>query len=81
MLDYVAFTNGLLGPVALVPQLYTILTTHNTSGLSVLTWSLLSLSSFIWILYGVAHRAWPVAISSTVFFFFHASVALAAYFL
>src|SRR5215470_2796388 len=65
-LDGVAFVNGFVGPLTSLPQLHMIITTHQTAGVSMLTWSLFVASAALWLVYSVVHRAWPVMISATL---------------
>ena len=63
-LDGVAFVNGFVGPLTSLPQLHMIITTHQTAGVSLLTWWLFVASATLWLGYSVVHRAWPVMISA-----------------
>ena len=63
-LDGVAFVNGFVGPLTSLPQLHMIITTHQTAGVSLLTWWLFVASAALWLGYSAVHRAWPVLISA-----------------
>lgn len=63
-LDGVAFVNGFVGPLTSLPQLHMIITTHQTAGVSLLTWWLFTASAALWLAYSIAHRTWPVMISA-----------------
>src|SRR5207247_1990662 len=65
-LDGVAFVNGFVGPLTSLPQLHMIITTHQTAGVSLLTWWLFVASAALWLVYSVVHRAWPVMISAVL---------------
>lgn len=65
-LDGVAFVNGFVGPLTSLPQLHIIITTHETAGVSLLTWWLFVASAALWLVYSVVHRAWPVLISAAL---------------
>ena len=65
-LDGVAFVNGFVGPLTSLPQLHMIMTTHQTAGVSLLTWWLFLASAALWLVYSVLHRAWPVLISAVL---------------
>ena len=45
-------------------QLYMIVTTHQTAGVSLLTWWGFAAYAALWLVYSVVHRAWPVMISA-----------------
>src|SRR5262245_20210914 len=65
-LDGVAFVNGFVGPLTSLPQLHMIITTHQTAGVSLLTWWLFVASAALWLVYSLVHRAWPVLISAVL---------------
>jgi len=65
-LDGVAFVNGFVGPLTSLPQVHMIVTTHQTAGVSLLTWSLFVASAVLWLAYSIVHRAWPVMISAVL---------------
>src|SRR5262245_35958251 len=65
-LDGVAFVNSFVGPLTSLPQLHVIITTHQTAGVSLLTWWLFVASAALWLVYSIVHRAWPVLISAVL---------------
>lgn len=66
-LDVLAILNGVIAPLALLPQVYAIWATGSAAGISVPTFALLACSSGVWVVYGLAHRAWPLVVSSSLF--------------
>jgi uncharacterized protein with PQ loop repeat len=77
-LDGVAFVNGFVGPLTSLPQLHMIVTTHQTAGVSLLTWWLFVASATLWLGYSVVHRAWPVMISALLSIVVELAVIVAA---
>lgn len=55
-LDRLTFIAGVVGPFTVLPQIYSIFTTHSAVGVSLTTWGLIFIVTFPWILYGVAHK-------------------------
>jgi len=55
-LDRLTFIVGVIGPFTVLPQVYSIFSTHSADGVSLVTWSLMFVVTFPWILYGLAHR-------------------------
>lgn len=55
-LDKLTFVAGVVGPFTVMPQIYSIFTTHSAAGVSLFTWLLMFIVTFPWILYGVAHK-------------------------
>lgn len=51
-------------PVALLPQVESIYFKHQTAGVSVGTWVLLSFFNTLWAIYGIVHRDKPIAIAN-----------------
>ena len=47
---------GIIGPVALLPQIHEIYTTKNTAGISIMTWLLITLFNMLWMVYGAIHK-------------------------
>lgn len=50
-------------PLATIPQIYQIWTNGNTSGVSLITWSIYTLTSGIWLIYGIKTKDKPVLLS------------------
>jgi uncharacterized protein with PQ loop repeat len=55
-LDKLTFVVGVIGPFTVLPQIYSIFTTHSAVGVSLTTWALIFVVTFPWILYGIAHK-------------------------
>lgn len=62
-LDKLTFVVGVIGPFTVLPQIYTIFTTHSAAGVSLATWALIFVVTFPWILYGVAHKDRSIIVS------------------
>ena len=55
-LDRLIFVVGALGPLATIPQVYTIFAHHDSSGVSVFSWAAYILFDIIWLIYGIVHK-------------------------
>jgi uncharacterized protein with PQ loop repeat len=55
-LDKLTFIVGVIGPFTVLPQIYGIFMAHSAAGVSLVTWSLMFIVTFPWILYGIAHK-------------------------
>lgn len=62
-LDKLTFVVGVIGPFTVLPQIYTIYSSHSAAGVSALTWALIFVVTFPWILYGVAHKEKSIIVS------------------
>jgi uncharacterized protein with PQ loop repeat len=56
LLDKITFIVGVIGPFTVLPQIYSIFSSHSAAGVSLFTWALMFIVTFPWILYGVAHK-------------------------
>jgi uncharacterized protein with PQ loop repeat len=55
-LDKLTFVVGIVGPFTVLPQIYSIFSTKSAAGVSLITWVLIFVVTFPWILYGLAHK-------------------------
>lgn len=51
---------GFVEPLFIIPQVYKIYSTHNASGLSLLTWCLYVLSSLVLVVWGIRRNLKPI---------------------
>lgn len=65
-LDKLTFVAGVVGPFTVLPQVYTIFTTKSATGVSLLTWALIFIVTFPWVLYGIAHKEKNIIVSFTL---------------
>jgi uncharacterized protein with PQ loop repeat len=65
-LDKLTFVVGVIGPFTVLPQIYSIFTTHSAVGVSLTTWTLIFIVTFPWILYGLAHKDKSIIVSFTL---------------
>ena len=54
-IDYLAEANAFIGGLALYPQLYRAVKTHNVSQLSATTFLIIFVTNIVWAMYGI-HR-------------------------
>lgn len=64
LLDKVMYVVALLNPLALLPQVLQVYSQQNVEGLSMFSWAALVVINICWIVYGFAHKAVPVYVSS-----------------
>lgn len=62
-LDKLTFIVGVIGPFTVLPQIYSIFSTKSAAGVSLVTWTLIFIVTFPWILYGVAHKEKNIIVS------------------
>lgn len=56
ILDSVMYIVGFLAPFALLPQILQIYGTRSSAGVSLLTWSLVTLVNTLWTMYAWVHK-------------------------
>lgn len=66
LLDRLMVFIAIAGPLAALPQVYDVYTTHNVGGLSMITWVLWFLFSCVWGVYGFIHRETPIVIANAL---------------
>jgi MtN3 and saliva related transmembrane protein len=69
-LSILATISGIAASGAMLPQVYKIFKRKSAKDISILTYSMLSVISIIWILYGFEIQNFPVIISNGVGIFF-----------
>lgn len=63
LLDRLTFMVGIIGPLTVLPQIFTIFSSHSAQGVSLMTWALIFVVTFPWILYGIAHKDKSIIVS------------------
>lgn len=62
-LDRLTFIAGIVGPFTVLPQIYSIFSTHSAQGVSLMTWLLIFIVTLPWIFYGIAHKDKSIIVS------------------
>lgn len=65
-LDKLTFVAGVIGPFTVLPQIYSIFSSHSAAGVSLTTWAMIFIVTFPWILYGLAHKDKSIIVSFTL---------------
>lgn len=63
-IDFLIYIAAFVGPLVLLPQVFTLFVTQETAGLFLPTWAMLGLLNGLWILYGRVHRERPIVITN-----------------
>ncbi len=64
LFDSLMYGVSLIAPLALLPQVFSLFTSHNAQGLSLITWLLLGTINFFWSFYGLLHKEGQILISN-----------------
>ena len=79
LLDKSMLFIALAGPLATLPQIYQIFLTQDVKGLSALTWSVWTLLSGVWLVYGIVHRELPIVASNAIYIALQGTVVIAIF--
>ena len=63
-IDKLAFLNGFISGIALYPQVWTVITSKTTEGLSLISFVLIFTNSFVWLVYSMHRTLISLAIAS-----------------
>lgn len=55
---------GVLSPLTSIPQIYQIIATRDSQGVSVATWVLYIFLGIFWLVYGMAHEEKPIIVNN-----------------
>ncbi len=55
------------GPIATLPQVFDVFYTKSVAGLSLTTWSLWTILSVVWLMYGILHKEPPIIVSNILY--------------
>jgi uncharacterized protein with PQ loop repeat len=75
-LDKLTFVAGVVGPFTVLPQTYSIFSSHSANGVSLATWVLIFVVTFPWVLYGMAHKDKSIIVSFTLWEIVNLSVVV-----
>jgi uncharacterized protein with PQ loop repeat len=73
-LDVFIYPVAVFGPLALLPQVFTLYTSQSAGTLSLPTWLMLGLLNLAWLLYGAVHREWPIIVTNLALAFLNFAV-------
>jgi uncharacterized protein with PQ loop repeat len=65
-LDLIVSAIAVVSPIFTLPQVYLIYSTHSSQGVSVFSWIAYTLTSGVWLYYGLVHREKPIIINSVL---------------
>ena len=78
-LDRLTWVAGVVGPFTVVPQSYAIFSTRSAAGVSLITWALIFVVTFPWILYGLANKDKTIIVSFTMWEIANLSVVIGVF--
>lgn len=76
LIDNLAYLAGILAIIFTFPQIIKIFSTHDATSISLWTWVAYTALSLVWIVYGFAHKAYPIAVTYIMWFIVDGLVVL-----
>ena len=76
IMDRLIYVFAVLAPILSLPQLIGIWVYRNSAGVSALTWGLLGVMAFFWLLYGIMHREKPIILTNVLWIIFDAAIVI-----
>lgn len=61
-------------PIMTIPQVYKVYTTHDVSGLSLVTWLGYAIVGLVFLAYGIKYRLLPIALTQIIWFILQVSI-------
>jgi uncharacterized protein with PQ loop repeat len=78
LLDRVLLVVAIIGPLAMVPQLWNVYVLKAVAGVSVVSFLSWAIMDIPWILYGMVHKERPILIAYLLWFATNLAVAIGA---
>ena len=63
-IEIIGFVAGTLNTIAFLPQVWHSWRTHDLSGISLRMYSLFTLGTLLWLIYGIALASWPITVAN-----------------
>lgn len=76
-IDRLTTVIGICMPIVTLPQLYSVLTTTNLQGVSLITWSFYALQAGIFAIFGIKHKETPLIITYVPLFLIELVIVIA----
>lgn len=76
LFDRLILILGPMGPFIALPQIYKVWFTHETNGVSPITWGGLAVVATLWFTYGVLHNSKPIYITYALWIVMNSAVAI-----
>lgn len=66
LIDIMGYIAATLTAAAFLPQAILVIKTRDTDAISPVTYAMYTIGVSLWLVYGIATQAWPIAISNSV---------------
>jgi uncharacterized protein with PQ loop repeat len=78
LLDRILLVVAIVGPMAMIPQLWQIYFYRDATGVSVFSFLMFAIFNVFWIGYGMAHKERPILLTYFLWFTMNLAVAIGA---
>jgi len=76
-LEKTVFAVAIIAPLTTLPQIIKIISTKTAAGVSLLTWTIYTLVTIPWIIYGIVHKEKPIIVSYVLWLILNTLVVIA----
>ncbi len=76
LLYYFMYAVGIFAPLALLPQIIELYTSQSSEGLSLPTWSLLTVFNILWATYALVHKDKHILFANALMAVFNTSIVV-----
>lgn len=66
VIDFLGFAAGILTTISFVPQVWHSWSTRDLSGISLRMYSLFTLGTLLWLIYGIYVGSWPISVANAI---------------
>ncbi len=78
LIDKVVYLAGIVGPIMSIPQILEIYVGQNAAGVSPISWFSWALFNIPWVMYGFAHREYPIVLAYSLWFLVNITIGIGA---
>jgi MtN3 and saliva related transmembrane protein len=79
LLDNFIYVVAIAEPLGNLPQIYTIYSSHQATGVSITSWMIYAFFALTWLAYGVHAKVKPSVVAGTMFFLTDVTVIIGAW--
>ncbi len=78
VLEKATIAAGVIGPIMVIPQIYTIYSSHSAAGVSTVSWFAFAILDIPFLIYGIVHKDKPIVITYALWMIANFIVAIGA---
>lgn len=75
-IDKLIYVVAIIMPLMTIPQVYNVWVLQEVAGVSLLTWGMFTVFSFIWLWYAIEHKNYPLLVNNILWISLQGAVAI-----